>query len=105
MGLIRYNVRRDWSEKRRNNINPDPVIEKGQHEPIITEEVREKTKSIMASRGGKPNRIHSGEFPLTGIMKCPACGSGMVLVLREYWNTMYAEHGRTKAQRYVDQME
>jgi site-specific DNA recombinase len=79
VGLIRYNVRRDWSEKRRNNINPDPVIEKGQPEPIITEEVWDKTKSIMASRGGKPNRIHSGEFPLTGIMKCPTCGSGMVL--------------------------
>ncbi|TWI59648.1 zinc ribbon domain-containing protein [Halalkalibacter nanhaiisediminis] len=33
----------------------------------------------MASRSGKPNRIHDGEFPLTGIMKCPACGAGMVI--------------------------
>lgn len=33
-GFIRYNVRRDWSEKRRNNINPNPI--KGQHEPIIS---------------------------------------------------------------------
>ncbi|MEC1264025.1 recombinase family protein [Bacillus subtilis] len=78
-GFIRYNVRRDWNEKRRNNINPHPVIEKGQHEAIITDEVWEKAKSIMANRSGKPNRIHDGEFPLTGIMKCPACGAGMVI--------------------------
>ncbi|WP_394185117.1 recombinase family protein [Metabacillus halosaccharovorans] len=78
-GFIRYNVRRDWNEKRRNNINPHPVIEKGLHEAIITDEVWEKAKSIMANRSSKPNRIHDGEFPLTGIMRCPACGAGMVI--------------------------
>lgn len=79
IGFIRYNVRRDWSEKRRNNINPNPVIEKGHHTPIIDEEVWRKAQDIMKSRSRKPNRIHSGEFPLTGIMKCPVCGAGMVL--------------------------
>lgn len=79
VGYIRYNVRRDWSQKRRNNINPDPVIERGQHQPIISEEVWEKTKSILEKRTGKPNRVHSGEYPLTGLLKCPACGAGMVL--------------------------
>ncbi|HDR7314293.1 recombinase family protein [Heyndrickxia sporothermodurans] len=78
-GYIRYNVRRDWNEKRRNNINPDPIIVKGRHTPIITETMWEKAKSIMKSRTGKPNRIHSGDFPLTGILKCPVCGAGMVL--------------------------
>ncbi|WP_181347385.1 recombinase family protein [Thalassobacillus sp. CUG 92003] len=78
-GYIRYNVRRDWNEMRRNNINPNPIIERGRHEPIISEETWEKTKSIMKSRGGRPNRIHSGEFPLTGILKCPVCGAGMVI--------------------------
>lgn len=79
VGVIRYNVLRDWSEKRRNNINPDPVTVKGNHEPIITKETWEKAKTIKMSRGGKPNRVHSGEWPLTGIMRCPACGAGMVL--------------------------
>lgn len=78
-GYIRYNVRRDWNEKRRNNINPHPIIEKGQHEALISMEVWEKTKIIMESRGGKPNRVHSGEFPLTGIMRCPVCNAGMVI--------------------------
>ncbi|WP_249316489.1 recombinase family protein [Bacillus sp. FJAT-50079] len=79
VGIIRYNVRRDWNEKRRNNINPNPVIEKGRHKPIITKEVWEKTEAIMKNRRGKPNRVHSGEWPLTGIMRCPVCGAGMVL--------------------------
>ncbi|MCG1027623.1 recombinase family protein [Virgibacillus halodenitrificans] len=78
-GFIRYNVRRDWNEKRRNNINPNPIITKGQHEPIISETLWEQAKTIMKSRTGKPNRIHSGEFPLTGILRCPMCGAGMVL--------------------------
>lgn len=79
VGFIRYNVRRDWSEKRRNNINPNPVIEKGQHQPIISAEIWEKVQTILKSRSKTPNRVHSGEYPLTGVLKCPACGAGMVL--------------------------
>jgi site-specific DNA recombinase len=79
VGFIRYNVRRDWNEKRRNNINPEPVIEKGKHKPIISDETWDKAQSILKSRSRTPNRVHSGEYPLTGIMKCPACGAGMVL--------------------------
>ncbi|WP_440697284.1 recombinase family protein [Bacillus subtilis] len=79
IGFIRYNVRRDWNSKRRNNINPDPVLVKGHHEPIISNEMWEKTQSLLKNRSNRPNRVHSGEFPLTGLMKCPACGAGMVL--------------------------
>lgn len=74
-GYIRYNVRRDWNEKRRNNINPDPVIQKAEHPPIITEEIWSIAKSIFERRSGKPDRVHAGEFPLTGIMRCPVCGA------------------------------
>lgn len=78
-GYIRYNVRKDWNEKRRNNINPNPIIQKGEHEPIISEEVWQIAQNIYQSRSCKPNRIHDGEFPLTGIIRCPACGAGMVI--------------------------
>lgn len=78
-GYIRYNVRKDWNEKRRNNINPNPIIQKGEHEPIISEEVWQIAQNVYQSRSCKPNRIHDGEFPLTGIMRCPACGAGMVI--------------------------
>ncbi|MCS1398740.1 recombinase family protein [Lysinibacillus sp. PB211] len=78
-GYIRYNVRRDWNEKRRNNINPDPVIQKADHSPIITEEMWSIAKGIFERRSGLPNRVHDGEFPLTGIMRCPICDAGMVI--------------------------
>ncbi len=78
-GYIRYNVRRDWNEKRRNNINPDPVIVQGCHEAIISEETWQIAQKVYKERTCKPNRIHDGEFPLTGIMRCPQCGAGMVV--------------------------
>ena len=78
-GYIRYNVRKDWNEKRRNNINPNPIIQKGEHEPIISEEVWQIAQNVYQSRSCKPNRVHDGEFPLTGIMRCPSCGAGMVI--------------------------
>ena len=61
-GYIRYNVRKDWNEKRRNNINPNPIIQKGEHEPIISEEVWQIAQNVYQSRSCKPNRIHDGEF-------------------------------------------
>ncbi|MDM5251008.1 recombinase family protein [Lysinibacillus sp. G4S2] len=78
-GYIRYNVRRDWNEKRHNNINPDPVIVQGCHEAIISEETWQIAQKVYKERTCKPNRIHDGEFPLTGIMRCPQCGAGMVI--------------------------
>ena len=33
----------------------------------------------MESKKGKPSRIYDGEYPLTGILKCPKCGAGMVI--------------------------
>jgi len=84
IGMIRYNVRQDWTKKRRNNINEKPVLEKGQHPSIITEDVWNKAQHLLTVRSNKPNRIHSGEHPLTGILKCPECGAGMVLGRNSY---------------------
>lgn len=84
IGMIRYNVRQDWTKKRRNNINEQPVLEKGNHAPIISDEVWNKVKHLLTIRSCKPNRIHSGEHPLTGILKCPECGAGMVLGRNSY---------------------
>ncbi|WP_338631020.1 recombinase family protein [Clostridium baratii] len=80
IGKVRYNVRQDWSEKRRKNINPNPIIVDGIHEPIISIEIWDKVQKIMESKKGKPKRIYDGEYPLTGILKCPVCGAGMVIM-------------------------
>ena len=80
IGKVRYNVRQNWSEKRRRNINANPIITDGIHEPIIDEGLWDKVQAIMESKKGKPARIYDGEYPLTGILKCPKCGAGMVIM-------------------------
>ena len=80
IGKIRYNVRQDWSEKRRRNINPNPIIVDGIHQAIIEIDLWDKVQKIMESKKGKPKRIYDGEYPLTGILKCPVCGAGMVIM-------------------------
>ena len=77
IGEIRYNVRQNWSEKRRRNINPNPIRVKGKHEAIIDRELWDKVQLILESKKGKPSRIYDGEYPLTGILRCPKCGAGM----------------------------
>ena len=79
IGEIRYNVRQKWSEKRRRNINPNPIRVKGKHEAIIDRELWDKVQLILESKKGKPSRIYDGEYPLTGILRCPKCGAGMVI--------------------------
>ena len=79
IGEIRYNVRQNWSEKRRRNINPNPIRVKGKHEAIIVRELWDKVQLILESKKGKPSRIYDGEYPLTGILRCPKCGAGMVI--------------------------
>ena len=80
IGKIRYNLRQNWSEKRRRNINPKPIMEDGIHDPIISLELWDKVQTILKSKKGKPSRIYDGEYPLTGILKCPVCGAGMVIM-------------------------
>ena len=79
IGKIRYNVRQDWSKKRRNNINPNPILSDGQHEPIIDMATWNKVQVILNERSKKQNKIYHSEFPLTGILKCPVCGAGMTI--------------------------
>ena len=80
IGKIRYNLRQEWSESRRCNINPEPIIVDGIHEGIIDMDTWDRVQAIMESKKGKPSRIYDGEYPLTGILKCPVCGAGMVIM-------------------------
>ncbi|MGL6105026.1 recombinase family protein [Romboutsia sp.] len=79
IGKIRYNVRQDWSKKRRNNINANPILSEGIHEPIIDVETWNKVQVILKERSKKHNKIYDSEFPLTGILRCPVCGAGMTI--------------------------
>lgn len=79
IGKIRYNLRQEWNEKRRRNINKNPILVDGEHEPIIDLDTWEKVQYNLSQSKGKPSRIYDGEYPLTGILRCPVCGAGMVI--------------------------
>lgn len=79
IGKVRFDVRRNWNEKRRHNINPNPIIAEGIHQPIISDELWNRVQCVMQQKSGKPSRIYDGEYPLTGILRCPECGAGMVI--------------------------
>ncbi len=74
-GFIRYNNR---TKNRKNNDAESAHIYKGQHDPIITEEIWNQAQAIMQSRAHGPRKVHKGVFLLTGLLKCPECGSSMV---------------------------
>ncbi len=79
IGKIRFNVRQDWSKKRRKNINENPILVEGQHEAIIDVETWNKVQVILKERSKKHNKVYDSEQPLTGILRCPVCGAGMTI--------------------------
>lgn len=79
IGKIRYNVRQDWNEKRRKNINPNPILVDGEHEAIIDNETWEKVQIILKDRSRTHNRVYDSEFPLSGLLKCPVCAASMTI--------------------------
>lgn len=79
IGKIRFNVRQDWSKKRRKNINENYILADGQHEAIIDMETWDKVQVILKERSKKHNKVYDSEQPLTGILKCPVCSSGMTI--------------------------
>ncbi|WP_445489213.1 recombinase family protein [Niallia sp. 03133] len=77
-GFIRFNQVENWNEKRRKGTNKTPVIVKGEHKPIISEDIWEKTKSILIQKSHKPAKTFTGTFPLTTLLRCQYCGQGMI---------------------------
>lgn len=78
IGKIRYNVRENWSEKRRKGYNKNPIIVDGEHEAIIPIELWEKVQEMYKLKCGKPKKAFESNYLLTGLMKCPVCGASMV---------------------------
>jgi site-specific DNA recombinase len=75
VGKIRYNVRENWSEKRRKGTNPNPIIVDGEHDPIITQDLWEVVQALFEKKSFSPPRVFNGTYPLTGLLRCPQCGT------------------------------
>lgn len=77
-GFIRFNQVENWNEKRRKGKNNNFIFVEGEHKPIITKEIWEKTKRILEQKSHKPTKTFTGHFPLTTLLRCPKCGQGMI---------------------------
>jgi site-specific DNA recombinase len=78
VGKIRFGVHQDWAEKRRKGTSRDHVLADGQHEPIIAEDLWGKVRALREAKKERPPRTFDGDYPLTGLMRCPVCGAAMV---------------------------
>src|SRR5690606_3400589 len=82
-GKISWLKVENWDTKRRKGKNPDPIIVEGQHEAIISDDLwslvqaRRKSKSFKQRQSNEP-------FLLSGLLRCPDCGQGMVPSITTY---------------------
>lgn len=51
---------------------------KGKHKAIISQDLWDKAQAIKSKKSIQPKKIHPGTYPLSGLIKCPQCGSVMV---------------------------
>ena len=76
-GKISWLKVENWDTKRRKGKNPNPILVEGKHEAIISDELwnvvraRRKSKSFKQRQSNEP-------FLLSGLLRCPDCGQGMV---------------------------
>lgn len=82
VGKIRWDVRKDWNTKRKNNRennkDKDYILVDGKHDPIIDVELWERTRQKRELVGIKPTKKVHITYLLSGLPKCPECGGAMV---------------------------
>jgi len=77
IGKIRFGKNSNSHIKGRGKDN-NYIIAEGKHDPIISEDLWNKVQALYEEKSGKPPTTFHGSFPLTGLVRCPVCGAGMV---------------------------
>ena len=83
-GYIRYGRYENWSEKRRKGKSKNPILVKGLHEPIVSEELWDKAALLRSKRSDNTARVYDSDNILSSILKCPLCGAPMVISRSRY---------------------
>lgn len=79
VGKIRWGQYENWEKYRRSRGKSNNVITaQGKHEAIISEEMWAAREKRTATATKTPAWDRQGTNVLTGVLRCPACGSGMV---------------------------
>lgn len=50
----------------------------GEHEPIVSVDLWDKVQALLAQRSHRPDKTTGRFSPLSGLLKCPDCGTSMV---------------------------
>ncbi|MGE6402239.1 recombinase family protein [Bacillus cereus] len=81
IGKVKWGKRRDWNTKRRKGVTKDYVLVEGKHDAIISVELWVKVQVVNNTNreSVSKNRNFNGDFILSGILRCPACGAGTVM--------------------------
>lgn len=77
IGKIRWLQHENWDTQRRRGKNPNPICVDGQHEAIISDELWSIVQARRKSKSFKQRQSHE-PFLLSGLLRCPDCGKGMV---------------------------
>lgn len=94
---------------RRNYHNPDSLITKGSHEPIIDDELWLKTQARLKERKQKyiRNRRENppNEYALTGIVKCSNCGASLARSQVKYMQCINYAKGTCPVSHHIPMQE
>ncbi|MCM3206537.1 recombinase family protein [Paenibacillus illinoisensis] len=74
IGYIRYTAHQKFSDE----TNESKQIIQGTQKPIISMELWNEVQKLLKQRSQSKTKFISRNYPLTGLMKCPLCGNGMV---------------------------
>lgn len=79
-GKMVWKKHQEWNTKRRAG-KVQPIVVDGIHRSIIDQELWTKVQEIneLQKKSFTSNRNFNGNFFLTGLLKCPKCGAGMVM--------------------------
>lgn len=82
IGYLRWNPHGKSSSKRNFN-NPDDILTKGTHTPIISEEIYNQVKKLLEERKKAHQKyaresFQVSEYALKGLVKCNTCGSTLI---------------------------
>ena len=94
-GKISWLKFENWDTKRRKGKNPNPIVVDGKHEAIISDELWSIVRTRRQSKSFK-QRQSNEPFLLSGLLRCPDCGQGMVPSITTYTR----KNGTKRKHRY-----
>lgn len=95
-GMIRWGYREDWGKKiggkRKRKYSENPILQKGKHEAIISEETFHLVQEKIETNPRHHVKRFDGHHLLSGLLKCPHCGEYSMSIHRTTKNGKVYEY-------------